>query len=251
VKLTAVCGLAALSLGAALLTACGGAAATPSTSAPPSTSTSPSAAASAVPAARTEAELLHLLESTPAPADQVVETLSSRQIRDELSKFRETSDRYTAKPAGCAGLAFANALDVTKGATAAAISVLPGDSRDLESMGALSMSAISGLDPQALGRARDALADLVDRCPEVALSGGKDGTIQSAGRRISVPARTAGVLAVRVHHVFPSGDPQETALLSALKAGVLLTAQVTARTLSDGDLRAAAQMLDRAADQLP
>ena len=250
-KLTAVCGLAALSLGAALLTACGGAAATPSTSAPPSTSTSPSAAASAVPAARTEAELLHLLESAPAPADQVVETLSSRQIRDELSKFRETSDRYTAKPAGCAGLAFANALDVTKGATAAAISVLPGDSRDLESMGALSMSAISGLDPQALGRARDALADLVDRCPEVALSDGKDGTIQSAGRRISVPARTTGVLAVRVRHVFPSGDTQETALLRALRAGVLLTAQVTARTLSDADLRAAAQMLDRAADQLP
>ena len=250
-KLTAVCGLAALSLGAALLTACGGAAATPSTSAPPSTSTSPSAAASAVPAARTEAELLHLLESAPAPADQVVGTLSSGQIRDELSKFRETSDRYTAKPAGCAGLAFANALDVTKGATAAAISVLPGDSRDLESMVALSMSAISGLDPQALGRARDALADLVDRCPEVALSGDKDGTIQSAGRRISVPARTTGVLAVRVRHVFPSGDTQETVLLSALRAGVLLTAQVTARTLSDGDLRHAAQTLDRAADQLP
>jgi len=250
VKLTAVCGLAALSLGAALLTACGGAAATPSTSAPPSTSTSTSTSA-AVPAARTEAELLHLLESAPAPADQVVGTLSSRQIRDELSKFRETSDRYTAKPAGCAGLAFANALDVTKGATAAAISVLPGDSRDLESMGALSMSAISGLDLQALGRARDALADLVDRCPEVALSDGKDGTIQSAGRRISVPARTTGVLAVRVRHVFPSGDTQETALLRALRAGVLLTAQVTARTLSDADLRAAAQMLDRAADQLP
>ncbi len=201
--------------------------------------------------ARTEAELLHLLESAPAPADHVVGTLSSRQIRDELSEFRESSDRYTANPAGCSGLAFANALDVTKGATAAAISVLPGDSRDVESMSALSMSAMSGLDPQAMGRARDALADLVDRCPEVALSGGKDGTIQSAGRRISVPARTTGVLAVRVHHVFPSGETEETVLINALRADVLLTAQVTARSLSDADLRAAAQMLDRAADQLP
>lgn len=246
-KITAVCGLAAVSLGAALLTACGGAAA-PETSPPPSPSPPPSTAA---PAARTEAELLHLLESAPAPADQVVGTLSSRQIRDELSEFRESSDRYTATPAGCAGLAFANALDVTKGATAAAISVLPGDSRDLESMSALSMSAMSGLDPQAMGRVRDALADLVDRCPEVVLSGGKDGTIQSAGRRNSVPARTTGVLAVRVHHVFPSGDTQETVLINALRAGVLLTAQVTARSLSDADLRAAAQMLDRAAEQLP
>jgi len=250
VKLTAVCGLAALGLGAALLTACGGAAATSTATA---TATAPSASAStaapetsppstAARAARTEAELLHLLESAPAPADHVVGTLSSRQIRDELSEFRESSDRYTANPAGCSGLAFANALDVTKGATAAAISVLPG---------ALSMSAMSGLDPQAMGRARDALADLVDRCPEVALSGGKDGTIQSAGRRISVPARTTGVLAVRVHHVFPSGETEETVLINALRADVLLTAQVTARSLSDADLRAAAQMLDRAADQLP
>lgn len=250
-KLTAVCGLAALGLGAALLTACGGAATATAPSASASTAapeTSPPSTAAQ--AARTEAELLHLLESAPAPADHVVGTLSSRQIRDELSEFRESSDRYTANPAGCAGLAFANALDVTKGATAAAISVLPGDSRDVESMSALSMSAMSGLDPQAMGRARDALADLVDRCPEVALSGGKDGTIQSAGRRISVPPgqrspRRPGA------PCFPFRETQETVLINALRADVLLTAQVTARSLSDADLRAASQMLDRAADQLP
>ena len=250
-KQTAVRGLAGLSLGAALMTACGGGVTTASAPDLSSQSSTPPATTAAAPAAPTEAELLHLLESAPAPADQVIETLSSAQVRDKLSEFRETSDRHTARPAGCVGLAFANALDVAKGATAAAISVLPGDSRDLESMSAFSMSAMSGLDPQAMGLARDALASLVDRCAEVALSGGKDGTIQSAGRRISIPARTAGAQAVRVHHVFPSGDTRETVLISALKAGVLLTVQVTARTLSDADLRSAAQMLDRVADRLP
>ncbi|MHC6219225.1 hypothetical protein [Arthrobacter sp. MMS24-S77] len=204
---------------------------------PSSVTPTPSMAATR---AYSESELAKLVMFGPKGGEKFT-AVPSEQIRKARDKITTAMSQWESEPSDCANMAMTSVLDLPENAA-----VMAGTNGTSTSAGPISISLLSGLDATGLGKALHAKSALVDRCPNVSIGSGA-GPIHTIGKHATVETRTPGSIAVQRYVEFPTGEKSTTVFISALKGGVVLTVQVHGRTLSEADIRDAAEMLDRVA----
>ncbi|WP_247048192.1 hypothetical protein [Arthrobacter rhizosphaerae] len=214
------------------LTACAASAETPEPT--------PTAVASK---AFSESELAKLVMFGPRDGEKFT-VVTSQQIRKARDKTRAAMSQWESEPSDCADMPITSVLDLPENAViTAATNGTP------TTAGTLSISLLPELDAAGLEQALHAKAALMERCPKVVIGSGA-GPIHTTGKHVTVPTRTPGSVAVQSSVDFPTGEKKTTVFITAVKGGVVLSVQTTGSTLSEADLRAAAEILDRVADHI-
>lgn len=195
------------------------------------------------PKAYSEPELAKLVMFGPEDEEKFTVT-PSQSMRKARDQTRAAMSQLESEPSACGDLSITSVLDLPENAAiTAATNGTP------TAAGTLTISLLSDLDAAVLEQALHSKAALVDRCPKVVVGTGA-GPIHVSGQQVTTPTRTQGSVAVQTSVTFPTGEKKTTMFITAVKGSVVLSVQTTGNTLSETDIRTAAEMLDRVADRI-